>query len=50
MNKTGQALAVGNVALMGGVDSSHITWHESPWKTYEKGYDLKFDQFVVIAA
>lgn len=25
------------------------TKHESPWQTYEKGFDLKFDQFVTVA-
>lgn len=23
--------------------------HDTPWKTYEKGYDLKLDQFVMVA-
>jgi hypothetical protein len=23
--------------------------HQSPWQTYERGYDLKFDQFVAVA-
>lgn len=36
---------------------SHPKWerqlfrskHESPWRTYEKGYDLKLDEFVTVA-
>lgn len=37
---------------LGGPTKSHSSWsikRQSPWTVYEKGYELKFDQYVTVA-
>lgn len=39
--------------VRGGSTQSHSSWlikRQSPWTVYEKGYELKFDQYVTVAA
>ena len=50
INKVGRDRAVYTTAPPRSGHGFSSIQHDSPWKTYEKGHDLKFDQFVIVAA
>lgn len=49
-NEAGQLIPTSLVASDEAHHTANAIQHESPWKTYEKGYDLKLDHFVTITA
>ena len=44
-----QHVSSGFPQTIGGDQERSSIKHDDPWKTYEKGYDLKLDQFVTVA-
>lgn len=43
------SISVHHQPRLGRDEENNIVKHESPWKTYKKGYELKLDQFVTVA-